>query len=230
MVLIINFTLYIASGMAIYYITYNIGDPDLFFVFIAIAGVMQVIGSVVYPIFSKRFIRKQIYNIAIIIQFVGFVLLFINAFVFGNNMFLMFGFGAFVFFGQGIFMVLQTVLLSDTVEYGEWKTGTRSESVAFSVQTFIVKMAMGLSLGVIGVGIQLIDLAEPLMDSEGVIIQYMDQTDGALLGISLMMFILPLFGLLIGRYIFNKKHTLDEVRYAEIVKELEMKRGAATNE
>jgi len=228
-VLIINFTLYITSGMAIYYITYNIGNPDLYFLFIAAGGVLQLIGSIGYPVLSKRFKRKQIYNIAIILQFIGFVLLFINAFIIGDNLLLMFAFAAFIFLGQGIFMVLQTVLLSDTVEYGELKTGRRSESVAFSVQTFIVKMATGLSFGVIGIGLTIIKLVDPLYDSEGIPI-YQAQSSSTLLGISIIMFILPLFGLLLGRYLFNKKHILDEEKYAEIVKELETIRGSGVNE
>lgn len=228
-VLIINFTLYITSGMAIYYITYNIGNPDMYFLFIAAGGILQVIGSVIYPLFAKKFNRKMIYNIAILLQFAGFVLLFINAFILGDNMWLLFGFASLIFLGQGIFMVLQTVLLSDTVEYGELKTGRRSESVAFSVQTFIVKMAMGLSLGVIGIGLTIVKIIDPLKDSEGNPI-YQIQTDSTMMGISIIMFILPLFGLLVGRYIFNKKHTLDEVRYAEVVKELEMIRGRGESE
>ena len=228
-ILIINFTLYITSGMAIYYITYNIGDPELYFLFIAAGGVLQLVGSLVYPVFSNRFPRKKIYNITIWMQFIGFVLLFINAFIIGDSLALMFVFASLVFLGQGIFMVLQTVLLSDTVEYGELKTGKRSESVAFSVQTFIVKMAMGLSLGVIGLGLTVIKLLDPLKDAEGNPI-YQLQSDSTLLGISIIMFILPLFGLLIGRYIFNKKHILDEEKYAEVLKELETVRGSGINE
>ena len=39
------------------------------------------------------------------------------------------------------------------------------------------------------------------------------------------MFILPIFGLLLGRYLFNKKHIINEEKYTEIIKELEVKRG-----
>jgi melibiose permease len=228
-VLIINFTLYITSGMAIYYITYNIGNPDMYFIFIAAGGVLQLVGSLIYPILSKKFKRKQIYNIAIIVQFIGFVLLFVNAFIIGDSIPLLFVFAGLVFLGQGIFMVLQTVLLSDTVEYGELKTGRRSESVAFSVQTFIVKLAMGLSLGFIGLGLGIIKIVDPIKDQFDNII-YQPQSDSTLLGISIIMFILPLFGLLIGRYLFNKKHILDEEKYAGVLEELEAIRGSGVHE
>ena len=226
-VLIINFTLYITSGMAIYYITYNIGNPDLFFIFIAAGGALQVLGSLFYALLAKRYKRKQIFNIAILIQFVGFVLLFFNAFIIESNVALLFAFSALVFLGQGIFMVLQTVLLSDTVEYGELKIGKRSEATAFSVQTFVVKLAMGLSSGVIGIGLAIINFMQPVENPDGSITR-LAQSDATLLGMSLMMFILPLFGLLYSRYIFNKKHILDEEKYKEVVEKLQAKRGVGS--
>jgi melibiose permease len=223
-VLIINFTLYITSGMAIYYITYDIGNSGLLVVFMGIGGVLQMVGTVLFYQLRKRFNRRVIFNLAIIIQFAGFVLLFFNAFVLGSNVIMLFVFAALVFLGQGIFMVIQTVLLSDTVEYGEWKTHKRSESIAFSVQTFVVKLAMGLSSGVIGIGLAIINFV-PSEEIDGVITRF-DQSEGTLIGMSLIMFILPLFGLLFGQYIFNKKHNLSEEKYEKIIAELKARKEA----
>jgi melibiose permease len=221
-VLIINFTLYITSGMAIYYITYDIGNPDLFFLFMTVGGVLQVLGSIVFYKLRDFFNRKKIFNIAILIQFAGFVLLFINAFIISSNTVLLFVFASFVFLGQGIFMVIQTVLLSDTVEYGEWKTGNRSEAIAFSVQTFVVKLAMGLSSGVIGIGLGIINFV-PSEEINGEVTRFV-QSESTLFGMSLIMFILPLFGLLYGQFLFNKKHIIDEDKYTEIVETLKLRK------
>lgn len=227
-VLIINFTLYITSGMAIYYISYDIGNEDLFFVFMAVGGVLQVVGAVTYGLVSKRMNRKQLFNFAIWIQFIGFILLFFNAFIIDSNIILLFVFAALIFYGQGIFTVLQTVLLSDTVEYGENKIGIRSEAVAFSVQTFVVKLATGLSLGVIGLGLTIIKFIEPSEIND--VLTEFDQTEATLQGMRIMMFILPLFGLLYSRYIFNKKHIINETKYEEIINELKVKRGEVSEE
>ncbi len=213
-VLIANFVLYVTSGMAVYYITYDIGDEGLFFFFIALGGVLQVIGSLCFPLFKTKLNRKQIFNMSIILQMIGFFLLFANAFIFDSMVALVFTLGAFVFFGQGLQMVLQTVLLSDTVEYGEHKLGRRSEALAFSVQTFIVKLAMGLSLGVIGVGLELFNFL-PEVDGAP-----QAQTQITLIGMRILMFIVPIIGLFISLTIFNKKHTLDELQYANIVSSL----------
>ena len=223
-VVISNFVLYITSTMAFYYIKYDIGDPNLLFPFITAGGVIQVIGVVLYPMIAKKLARKKIFNLSILIQVIAFIGLFANAFILGNSVALMFVFGVFVFFGQGLSMVLQTVFLTDTVEYGELVTGRRSEAVVFSVQTFVVKLATGLSMGVVGVGLTLIKYVPDTGDVTAV------QSNGTLWGIRILMFILPVFGMLISRYIFNKKHILDENKYQEILAELKIKRGEVNGE
>jgi melibiose permease len=210
--------------MAFYYVAYDIGDQGLFMPFIAFGGVMQLVGVATYSFLSKKLNRKQIYNLSILIQVFAFVALFLNAFIFGNMLWLVFASGAFVFYGQGLSMVLQTVLLSDTVEYGELKTGRRSEAVVFSVQTFIVKLATGLSMGFVGVGLAIFQFKSDPNASE-----LLPQSDLTIWGIRIMMFILPVFGMLIARHIFNKKHIINEEKYAEIVEELKVIRGKDAN-
>jgi melibiose permease len=213
-VLITNFVLFTTSGMAVYFITYDIGNQDLFFLFIGLGGVLQVVGSLFFPIFKQKLKRKQIFNVSIYLQMTGFVLLFLNAFVLNNLIVLVFALGTLIFFGQGLQMVLQTVLLSDTVEYGEHKLGRRSEAIAFSVQTFIVKLAMGLSLGLIGLGLEIFQFVPAIDD----VVQ--PQSDFTIIGMRLLMFVMPVIGLIIGLAIFNKKHRLDEKLYEQIVMEL----------
>lgn len=215
-VVVTNFVLYITSTMAFYYISYNLGNENLFLPFIGLGLVVQLLSIALYTTFSKKLSRKQMYNYSILLQIFAFIGLFVNAFILKDNIILVFGLGSLVFFGQGIGMVLTTLLLSDTVEYGELKTKNRSESTVFSVQTFVVKLATGLSMGVVGLGLEIIDLkVDPDAD------QLLSQTSSTLFGISVMMFILPIFGMLLSRYIFNKYHIINEEKYEEIVKELD---------
>ncbi len=218
-IVISNFVLYITSAMAYYYIKYDIGNLDLLFPFLAFGGVVQISGVVLYPSLAKKMTRKQIYNLSILVQVVAFILLFINAFILGNFIVMVFVIGVAVFFGQGLSMVLQTVLLTDTVEYGELVTGRRSEAIVFSVQTFVVKLATGLSMGVVGVGLAIIKFVPDIEDVAA------PQSDLTIWGIRILMFILPVFGMLLSRYIFNKKHIIDEQKYNEIINELKIKRG-----
>ena len=47
-------------------------------------------------------------------------------------------------------------LLPDTVEYGEWRTGLRTESFVFGLGAFFLKVALGLGAGLFGWLLQLI--------------------------------------------------------------------------
>ena len=50
----------------------------------------------------------------------------------------------------GVNNVVITVFLANTVDYGELKNGRREESVIFSMQTFVVKLASGIAAFIIG--------------------------------------------------------------------------------
>ena len=126
-------------------------------------------------------------------------------------------------------MVLQTILLADVVDYGEHKLGRRSEGVVFSVQTFVVKLATGLSLGVIGIGLAVINFIEPIEESPEVFVEQA-QSASTLEGMRVMMFILPLFGLLLSKWIFTKKHIIDEDYHAQIINELNVSKGVVVDE
>ncbi len=223
-VVIYNVVLYITSTVAIYFLRYDIGTVNIFgasmgyetfnLVFQAVGFLLQIIAMGVYPIFAKRMQRANIFELGIWFSILGFAGLFVNAFILGNIIWLLMVSTGFVFFGLGILLIAQTALLADTVDYGEWKNGKRSESAVFGIQTFIVKMATGLSMGIVGAGLAIIGFNGDLEV----------QNTTTITGIRLMMFILPIIGMFIALYIFKNKHNLDEGHYAEIIKELEERR------
>lgn len=53
--------------------------------------------------------------------------------------------------GYACVMGVQFAIIGDSVEYGEWKTGVRSEGLVFSAQSFGCKVGMGLGSALIGV-------------------------------------------------------------------------------
>lgn len=51
---------------------------------------------------------------------------------------------------MGITTVMQTIMISDCVDYEEHKTGVRPDGIFFSGQTFIAKITMGIATGLSG--------------------------------------------------------------------------------
>ena len=87
---------------------------------------------------------------------VSCVLLIIMGIVSPGNVLLIGCAGAAIKFGVGIANALQTVMLADVVDYGEYKTGRRSESVIFSVQTMLVKFAGAAGGFIVGMGLSMV--------------------------------------------------------------------------
>ena len=58
--------------------------------------------------------------------------------------------------GNSAFILTFWSMLPDTVEYGEWKTGIRTEGAVFGLIAFSQKVALGLGTGLIGVLLNLI--------------------------------------------------------------------------
>lgn len=209
-IVMFNLVLYITSGMAYFFFKYDLDKIELFVVFVAIGGIVQVLSSGTYPIISKYLNRRRIFQLAILTPIIGCVGLL--AFSFGprGSIFGLMIFGFLVFYGIGLSMVMETVLLSDTVEYGEWKFNERTEGVVFSVQTFTVKMANALASGLVGVGLAVFGFKENEI-----------QLETTLIGMRLMMFALPIVGLLIALLVYNKFFNLNEEMYEQVVLDLQ---------
>lgn len=76
-------------------------------------------------------------------------------------------------------------MIPDTVEYGEWRTGARSEGSIFGVVSLAQKVALGVAVGAVGVALNLIGYQPNL-----------PQTETAITGLHAMVSLAPAgFGL-----------------------------------
>jgi len=121
--------------------------------------------------------------------------------------------------------VLTTIFLANTVDYGEIKNSRRDESVIFSMQTFVVKLASGIAAFVASISLSIFSLsskatteAEQTMDlSKGV-------SDSSKMGLRMTMTILPIIGLIIAVAYFKKKYILTDEKIEEISKQIKDRR------
>jgi len=118
--------------------------------------------------------------------------------------------GMMIYLGYGILNVIMTVFLSDSVDYGELKNGTREESVIFSMQTFTVKLASGLAVFLAGLVIDWIHL-----DKTAAV-----QSQDTLVALRLWMTLPAVILLIIGIFVFRKYYRLDDAKMEQIKQQL----------
>ncbi len=124
--------------MAKYYVDYNIGNPGLFQVFMAIVIITMVLGAVISPFLNKRMEKKNVYIVGMVIFVVGDLGIYFTPY---SSIILIQVLFAFAGLGSGIVFTLVWALVADTVEYGEWKTGKRAEGVTYSCYSLFSKSA-----------------------------------------------------------------------------------------
>ncbi|WP_370826884.1 glycoside-pentoside-hexuronide (GPH):cation symporter [Fournierella massiliensis] len=216
-IIVFNASLYLTTQLGVYFFKYDIGNSDLFSLFGTVGGVGQILSMVSLPLLRRRWGSKRILAGALGITIVGYLALFALSMT-GVKAVAPLAATAFVIYiGFGLATVLTTVFLADTVDYGEYKTGQRNESVVFSMQTFVVKLASAVSVLIAGVGIDLIGLDDTVAV----------QSAGTLLGLRLLMVALPVAGLLFSIVYFMKKYRLTEAENARIGEALRQRKGEA---
>jgi melibiose permease len=115
--------------------------------------------------------------------------------------------------GIGFMLVFITIILSEVVDYGEYKLGTRNESILFSMQTFVVKFAGAFSGFVSGIGLTLIGY-----------VANQKQTEGAEMGMRIIMFLIPAILSALCFVIYRKGYKLTPEYYSNMKKELTERR------
>ncbi|HAS72813.1 MAG TPA: melibiose:sodium transporter MelB [Clostridiales bacterium UBA8960] len=211
-VVLFNVSTYITTTLGIYFFKYDVKNEVLYSVFAAVAGLAQIMAMMCFPLFSKKMSRKQIFISGVSVSILGYLGLFsAGQFDFFSIPFL-FVSGFFIFVGLGLMNILTTAMLADTVEYGEWKLGIRSESIVFSVQTFVVKLASAVSAFIVGLGLSIIGFVPDIL-----------QTATTLAGMRVLMFLVPIFGLILSLIVYMKRYKIDAEFYNQIVGELDLR-------
>ncbi len=205
-IVMFNASLYLTNQLAIYFFKFDIGNGALYGLFGTVGGAAQILSMMSLPLLRKRFGCKAILRGAILTAVAGYFMLFVLGMLNIANLVLLCIAAIIIFIGFGLATVLTTIFLADTVDYGQWKNKTRNESVIFSMQTFVVKLASAFSALIAGIGLDMIKL-----DVNAVV-----QTAETILGLRIIMIIFPMTGILISLFFFMKFYHLDESKMEQI--------------
>lgn len=200
------------TTMAVYYMQYVYGDANMYAVLAAVVGVAQLLALTIFPLFSKRMSREKLYFVATCLVLIGYAVFFFS----GKSIALIAVAALLLFIGQAFIQLLMLMFLADTVEYGQWKMGKRSESITLSVQPVVNKLGGAVSMGFASMtlvlsGIKTGDVAAVSIDAQGQMI------------VRLMTVVLPLIFIIIGYMIYRLKFKINKEMYDRIISDLQQR-------
>ncbi|MCR5214305.1 MAG: glycoside-pentoside-hexuronide (GPH):cation symporter [Eubacterium sp.] len=229
-IVLINASVYITSNLVIYFFKYDFGGEGWkgsYTFFNMFGGAIQILSMMIfYPLLRKFASNVRIFYLCLASAIIGYGVLFAITFTGMDNVFILFIPGFFIFAANGVLQVLTTVFLANTVDYGDLKNHRRDESVIFSMQTFVVKLASGVAALIASVCLSINNLkAESGEEAEQVYDFSKDVAASSKLGLRMTMTIIPVIGLIIALIVFRKKFILTEEKMEEIGKELKSRKS-----
>lgn len=196
----------VSGGATIYFAQYIMGNSDFVGILSFAQNVPVLIGMLLFaaPII-KRFGKRNATIFGSVVTLIGLGLMLVNP----ANVTLIIiatiikGIGG-VPLGASMF-----AMLADTIEYGEWKSGVRTEGLIYSAGSFGLKVGIGLGTAIVGW----------VLAWGNYIGGAAAQSDSAIFSIKLAFIILPIV-LIILQMILLGFYKLDR-EYPQIVKDLQ---------
>ncbi|MBD5528577.1 MAG: MFS transporter [Lachnospiraceae bacterium] len=221
-IVLINSSIYITSNLVIYYFKYDFGGLDWkgnYTLFNTFGGAIQILAMMLlFPLLRRFMSTIKVFYVSFCMAIAGYAVLLCLMFINLQSVYLLFIPAFFIFAANGILSVLTTVFLANTVDYGELKNNRRDESVIFSMQTFVVKLASGIAALVASIALSLCHLSQ---DTES----ELPAIGGNVVGLRMTMTLIPIVGLLIAVFYFHKKYILSEKKVEEIAAKVRERRG-----
>ena len=222
-----NGALYITSNLVLYFFKYDFGgtawynDYTLFSTF---GGGVQILSMMIlYPLLRRWFDNRKIFFISMGMCAAGYAVLLALTFTSMNSVWLLFIPGFFIFATNGINAILTTVFLANTVDYGELKNNRRDESVIFSMQTFVVKLASGVAAFIASICLQVNQLSKAAVSEADKAVDFSAAVSAsAKLGLRMTMTLVPIALIVFSFFWFRKKYILTDEKVEEIAAKVKL--------
>lgn len=216
----------------------------LYIVFNVLACTFQGIVMIFYPLIVKKIKREKLFAASYIIAILGLISMFLIFFVLKEipyeqgateilkgyetatfvNIILISIAGTLLYVSAGIVNIGSTVMIADVCDYGQWKTGKRTDSIIFSVQTLVGKFATAISTLILGIATSVSGLpamvqtlnekGEAIYSFSGVV------SDEMLMIFRVFMYLVPVPIMIIGYIYYKKKYKLYGEYYDNIKNDL----------
>ena len=239
----------VVGGLGSTYIYLTFGySGGLYSTFSTIGVMATAVLMIFYPAISRRIHRKKLMSILMGISTFGFAVMLVSGFLLtGSNLrfwVLTIGYMLSNFGLYGFYLVMMISIIN-TVEYNEYKHGTREEAIIASIRPFFTKMGSALvvvitSITYIVFGVT--DYTNRISDLEsaaasGLITEAekLSQIEGVLAGIQgnqstgllLCMVVIPFTLMFISYLLYRKHYILDEEEYDRICRVIAERKAKA---
>lgn len=201
--------MFLKQSTQLYYFQYVLGEVNLvgivsLFNFIALIPALYLT-----TVLSKKFGKKM----TAIIGVVGFIICeMLNYAFFGENVVTFLIFSTLGMFFLVIPNTVTWAFIADVVEYGQWKSGVRTEGIIYSSYSFTRKVSQALAGFIPGIALTFIGYQPNV-----------EQTADTLQGLGLLYFVVPAVISLIAVIVFGIFYKLTDKRHEQIVKELALR-------
>lgn len=141
-----NFILTFNLSVSVYYLNSVMGNMGLMGTFVACSNMPGVVLCVVCPFLLKKFTKRQMVLFGTVLMVIAQIVFIVAP----NTVPVLFATALVRGIGMGFAMGMAGALIGDCIDYGEWKTGTRVQSVLFSASSVGAKVGQGALTAVFG--------------------------------------------------------------------------------
>ena len=206
------------NALQLYYFTFILGDSGKYSILYGLNTVVGLVSVSLFPSLAGKFNRKRLFYGCVAVMLGGIGIFSIA----GTSLPIILTAAELFFIPQPLVFLVVLMIISDSVEYGQWKTGHRDESLTLSVRPLIDKLGGAMSNWLVST------IAVAAGMTTGASASTITTHQQSIFKLS--MFAFPAAAMLIGAFIIARKITLTEARHAEIVEELEHRFSVATSE
>jgi len=162
-ILILGSTSIMFNNNLIYFVKYSLDLHEYQGLILGISSGSALLAIPLWAYAALKIGKRNSWMASMTLLIIGFLIFYFSSINSLNELLLILGF---IGIGNGATGVLFWSMLPDTIEYGEWKTGVRTESSLYGFMTFAQKAAIALAALLLGLVLTQIGFEPNTVQSE----------------------------------------------------------------
>jgi len=208
-ILILGSTSIMFNNNLIYFVKYSLDLHEYQGLILGVSSGAALLAIPFWAYAALKIGKRNSWMAAMALLLVGFLVFYFYPISSLNELLILLGF---IGIGNGATGVLFWSMLPDTIEYGEWKTGVRTESSLYGFMTFAQKGAIAFAALLLGMALTQIGF-EPNQI----------QTEETLYGLKFIMTWIPLTGIFIS-FLLISFYPIDRSFHQKLIQEINLRK------